>query len=157
MAPRTVLIAIIVILAIFLQGTLGFHKDSAVCTSKPEPGNQALCFREIAITYAVELDAQSAMKACNEVRDIDIASDYFNTQADLCYYDVAKIIGYAPNQDICSNIQSPNDPLGGSSVTKAICEAHVKKSSTPFNYTCNVLFVFPLVLFSAMAFKKREG
>ena len=175
------LFPILLFVFLFLAGCGGFRSDIGECHAMFDPGNRALCLRELAISKAAQLECSDAAAACDNLHSMAgvFAGDanYYLTQSDQCYYDIAKMMN---DEGLCNKIGEGQawDILGGSTITRTLCVEeieHLRKShpaganvmsncvdecaTNPSKcgtgYVCPLIFLFPLVLVPALLrFKK---
>jgi hypothetical protein len=123
---------------------LGFKIPEDCNKYEENSGERALCYHEVAVSYATFGDAEKAISWCASISDIQ--SPYANGQANLCFADIARLLR---DRSLCDNIQkSPyEDIIGGAAITKEICELNATPQSE--QPTCAVAFVLLFfVLFS---------
>lgn len=145
------------------------------------------CWHQVAVSEAYRENADAASGFCGYIWD-DVGAAHVTSgkkddvaikaesERNLCYYDIAKIIArqtssggqsvdmsqYALN--LCNNIQQDNysSTLAGAAVTQDMCYREVNRTANirPENYysnpnnICSIIFVVPLVLIAV--FRKRD-
>jgi hypothetical protein len=168
----------LIFLFLLLAGCGGFRKDISECDSMFDSGNKTNCLRELAISMAATGNCQKAGEACDALAKMSGtaagAPEYFRTQADLCYYDVAKLLA---DSYFCSKIDVTNsgDVLKGAVATQQMCYEKVDRiisanpkglcrtyncvtppgSTCTQGYDCPLIFFFPLLLIPVLLINKR--
>lgn len=134
------------IVFLLLTGSMGFNTDYTKCVSMPN-AEKITCYREIAVTYAFKMNRSESTAACEKISSLQGTDpSYIETQKNLCYYDIAKIF---VDPTLCGGIAggSVADPLLGTSATTEMCKKEISQTSNiAANYTCGVIFIFPLIL-----------
>lgn len=117
------------------------------------------CYRQVALTLAAKGDMSKAMQACEKIDptiNANSDSEYFITQKNLCYYDIATV---SNNPTACGKISDDNTGsiLFGSSATKQMCYKKVENATiAQKQYKCALLFVFPPVMFYAFYANRKN-
>lgn len=147
----------IIVAAMLLHGAVGFRTDINTCDTEFTLSEQkANCYRDAALTLAAQMKTDEARMACQKIDTLgDLSEDYRSTQADLCYYDVAKLSG---NEQICNEIHATaqGSVITGSAATTEMCKLQVGRINTAYNYKCGIIFVFPLILAGALILRSRK-
>ncbi len=169
--------ALVISLVFFLLvGTFGLEADPEKCRRMADPGEKMNCLHYVALTYAYlggEVGGENAQSLCYEIfgglspalMDSDVGKKA-DTEKNLCYYDVARILR---DEDICDSIDeslSYSIAVSGSAVTKEMCINDVAKLKqlTPEEYyseenrrnnICVVFLILPLLVLAAFTQKKR--
>lgn len=174
---KTTIAALIIIVLLFgcLQGNarLGLKTKADCQDPKLRQTEKIPCYHEAAIAASYYLPADTAEGLCNDIwndigaanRDNDIGKRA-ETDRNLCYYDIAKIIarhdgGEAEANSICNNIEQNEygTKIVGAPVSQKMCLEEVQKIARirPEKYygetddnICTVLFIMPLVLAAAL-------
>ena len=134
-----------------------------------------------AYTSSSDSDLNSAEGLCNDIfleigmkhnsprDDVYVRAE---TERNNCLFDIAKVIARYPGkagtaENICKSIKQTDygSSMTGAKVTQDVCLSDVKRISliTPESYyssgqnMCSVIFVLPMLLFSAFYFKNRSG
>jgi hypothetical protein len=125
------------------------------------------CYHQAAITSAYMEDDNGALNMCTDIvgeignahPDDDIGAKA-ETERNLCYFDIAKIIARQSNMqsfalNVCSNIRdTTGHSLTGGQVTKDTCNSEVKNLAgittgqyyASQNNICTLALVLPLIL-----------
>lgn len=138
-------------LGLLTAGALGFKTD-ADCLGMTSPSDEAICWHEVAVSYAsFPGNRGAAIQACNEV--MNSGASTAEAQANMCYADVAEHLIRLSPQDttaisVCDNIQeSPASRiLKGGEVSKEACKEKVRQLAKRADYRCALLPVFVLFI-----------
>ncbi len=154
-----VFIAFILYTSITFSAIVGLktETDCVNYAGKPEKtGELALCYHEVAISYASFKNGFAAEQYCDKILTLAILSpgfinkDIARSQAYLCYADIAHIL---QDPTKCVMIDEGEDKfnllVAGASTTKEICEQNAsKKKQKPY---CGVALFILLPLLFAVA------
>lgn len=142
---RTVLLAASLVFLVFLfGGVLGFKKEADCDTYlvNGQFGELALCYNEVAVSYASFGDGATAEQFCVKIQSLQTV--YAEGQSNLCFADIARIL---KDDTKCSLIiqNQFQQVVSGAEVTKEICMQEARKQTNPMCTT--VLFILsPLTL-----------
>ena len=176
-------ITIIALITLFLlfgciagNARLGLRNGADCNDATLRQAERIPCFHEAAIAAAYYLPADTAEGLCNDIwnevgapnKDNDIGARA-ETDRNLCFYDIAKIIarhdgGEADANGICQNIDQKEykTTLVGAPVSKQMCLDEVEKIAKirPEKYygqsndnICSVIFILPLIFISVFLFR----
>ncbi len=153
----------------------------ADCDSRQPPlrdSEKIPCYHQAAISQAYLENNGDAVATCSDIVN-NIGSSHPNddigakaqTEKNLCYFDIAKIIARQDNMEqyavnVCSNIQdATGHSLTGSVASQETCisEAHRLAAVKPQNYygnpnnVCSLVLVLPLLLGLALFESRRTA
>ncbi len=140
------LAASLVFLAFLFGGVLGFKKESDCEEYKlnDQFGELALCYNEVAVTYASMGDGATAQSFCIMIQGLPTV--YAEGQANLCFADIARIL---KDDSKCSLITQNQyqHVVAGAEVTKKICEQEARKQTKDPMCSTVLVVLSPLALF----------
>jgi hypothetical protein len=151
---------LILLSIIVLTGCMGLKKDINDCNNV-ETSAKVACYRQVALTLGANGNIDLARQACEKIDPtINLGSDpeYFNTEKNLCYYDVATVSNDAATCNLISG-DVEGSILTGSSATEKMCLEKINHTNlVKQQYVCPISFIFPAILlvsFYANSIKKK--